>query len=344
MNAHSITLEVTGQRITGWAGGRIGWDLNQFCGDFSLASRGNAQELPKAVPLGAKCKVALHSPQGEQTALVGMIDSISHEVAAQEVRTVVAGRSASADLVDCAAPLQAWQNQSALQIAHALTSSFGLQVADKAGLSEPFAHFATRPGESVAQALVRLARLGGAWVGDVAPAGHLRFFIPGKGRAPYQLSLQKHLISTSATTNRAPRFGQVQVLGETPGGNTIEALAMDAGSQKMRRHVLLAEEPCLPAALQARANWERGVRLASSTSATIDMQRWDALARLLPVGGLVRLKASQGGLNGDALVQGVRVFLSEEGPKLSIYLTHPAAYQAKPNPSALARPFLIRST
>ena len=69
--------------------------------------------------------------------------------------------------------LQAWQNQTALQIAHALCEPYGIKVADEAdlsevdlsevdlsevGLSEVFDNFASQPGETVAKALVRLAR------------------------------------------------------------------------------------------------------------------------------------------------------------------------------------------
>ena len=75
----------------------------------------------------------------------------------------VSGRSISADLVDCTAPLQAWQKQTAPQIAHALCEPYGIKVADEADLSEVdlsevFDDFASQPGETVAKALVRLAR------------------------------------------------------------------------------------------------------------------------------------------------------------------------------------------
>ena len=56
----------------------------------------------------------------------------------------VSGRSTSADLVDCTAPLQAWQNQTALQIAHALCEPYGIKVADEADLSEVFDDFASQ--------------------------------------------------------------------------------------------------------------------------------------------------------------------------------------------------------
>ena len=48
----------------------------------------------------------------------------------------VSGRSASADLVDCADPLQAWQKQTAPQIDRALCEPYGIKVADEADLSE----------------------------------------------------------------------------------------------------------------------------------------------------------------------------------------------------------------
>ena len=61
----------------------------------------------------------------------------------------VSGRSTSADLVDCTAPLQAWQKQTAPQIARALCEPYGIKVADEmdlseVGLSEVFDNFASQ--------------------------------------------------------------------------------------------------------------------------------------------------------------------------------------------------------
>ena len=142
----------------------------------------------------------------------------------------VSGRSASADLVGCAAPLQAWQNQTALQIAHALCEPYGIKVADEVGLSGVFDDFASQPGETVAKALLRLARLRGVWIGDAAPDGTLRFFDPGKKRAPYQLDLGEHLVRVRAYEDRAQRFGRVQVLlGESAKGAPKSGWLLAAG-------------------------------------------------------------------------------------------------------------------
>ena len=146
----------------------------------------------------------------------------------------VSGRSTSADLVDCTAPLQAWQKQTAPQIARALCEPYGIKVADEAdlsevGLSEVFDNFASQPGETVAKVLVRLARLRGVWIGDAAPGGALRFFNPGRKHAPYQLDLGEHLVRVRAYEDRAQRFGVVQLLGESAKG----ALALASAEIKV---------------------------------------------------------------------------------------------------------------
>ena len=48
-----------------------------------------------------------------------------------------------------------------LQSASALCEPYGIKVADEVGLSEVFDNFASQPGETVAKALLRLARLRG---------------------------------------------------------------------------------------------------------------------------------------------------------------------------------------
>ena len=146
---------------------------------------------------------------------------------------------------------------------------------------------ASQPAKMVAKALLRLARLRGVWIGDAAPDGTLRCFFPGKKHAPYQLDLGEHLVRVRAYEDRAQRFGVVQLLGETPTGEALKAEAEDGGGGRKRQHIFLSEEPALPNAMQARANWERGLKLADSTGALLEIHRWDILPSLLPTGSTV---------------------------------------------------------
>ncbi len=206
-----MILRVGGQQIADWRAGSVGWQVNALCGVFSLERHAFAGDLPPAVQLGAACRVLLRSPAGEQTALCGVIDDIGFKVVAGEVRTGVQGRSQSADLIDCATPLAAWQNQTALQIAKALCAPYGVQVADEAGRAEPFAQFATQPGETAAQACARLATSRGVWLGDAAPLGGLRFFVPGAARTPYRLAADVHVAAITTHTSREKHFAATQV-------------------------------------------------------------------------------------------------------------------------------------
>ena len=126
----------------------------------------------------------------------------------------------------------AWQNQTTLQTARALCEPYGIKVVDEVGLSEVFDNFASQPGETVAKALVRLARLRGVWIGDTAPDGTLRFFDPGKKRVPYQLDLGEHLVRVRAYEDRAKRFGVVQMLGKSAKGTP----ALATGEVKVSAH------------------------------------------------------------------------------------------------------------
>ena len=128
-----------------------------------------------------------------------------------------------------------------------------------------------------------------------------------------------------AYEDRAKRFSVVQVLGETPAGEVLKAEAEDGGGGRKPQHIFLSEEPALPNAMQARANWERGLKLAGSAAALLEIKRWDILASLLPAGGLVRVNAAKVGMQGMALLQGVDIYLDENGPRLRLDLTHPVA-------------------
>ena len=105
-----------------------------------------------------------------------MIDSISHEITGDMVQI--------RDSFGAIPPVQAWQNQTALQTASALCDPFGIKVADEAGLTEVFDNFSSQPCETVAKVLVRLARLRGVWIGDDSPEALCVFLTMAKSLCP----------------------------------------------------------------------------------------------------------------------------------------------------------------
>ena len=121
----------------------------------------------------------------------------------------------------------------------------------------------------------------------------------------------------------------VQVLGETPAGEVLKAEAEDGGGGRKRQHIFLSEEPALPNAMQARANWERGLKLADSTGALLEIHRWDILPSLLPVGGLVRVNAAKVGVQGMALLRVGGHLFRRERPALAPRSNPPSSLHAR---------------
>ena len=338
-----VTLKVGGQLFEGWTTVNVAKGIRNPAGGFSLsyAERADADGAPLAIRTGEACEVLI----GGETVITGWIDAASPEFDARSRKLKVEGRDRSADLVDCAALNSpgSWSNRTLIQIATDLVAPFGLTVASRADMGEAFRRFSLQQGETVWDALERLARFRGFLVVPTT-AGQIEFITPGARRAGFTLR-QTDMLSASAEHDVRDRFSLYVVKGQSSGDDETNGRAAagpkaevnDPAIKRYRPTLIVAEEQATLASLRARAGWEASVRTAAGRRMQITVQGWrDPSGALWTADLVVPIEAPWLGVMGDMLVADVEFDLSDNGSTTRLTLSPPDVYRPEPSSEVAA--------
>ena len=135
-----VTLQIGGQNFTGWQDVRITRGIEVFPGHavLRLTERLPGQPGLLSIDPGATCQVMV----GQDLVITGYVDTYEGQVSMQEHQVSITVRSATEDLVDCAAGVTSGQESSArmtfhaaniLQLATDLCAPFGITVTEPDG-------------------------------------------------------------------------------------------------------------------------------------------------------------------------------------------------------------------
>ncbi|WP_439471347.1 phage baseplate assembly protein [Brevundimonas sp.] len=336
-----VTLKVGGMLFEGWTTVNVSKGLRFPAGSFSLsyAERPSADGAPLKIRTGEACEVLI----GGELVITGWIDTATPEFDAESRRLTVTGRDRTADLVDCAALNSpgSWANRTLLQIASDLVQPFGLTVVARTDVGAAFRRFSLQQGETVWDALERMARFRGFLVVST-PAGQIEFITPGRRRAGFTLR-QSDMLSASAEHDVGDRFSLYVVKGQSSGDDESNGRAAagpkaevtDPAIKRYRPTLILAEEQATLASLQARAGWEANVRAAAGRRVVAEVQGWRDPDGALWSGDLiVPTDAPWLGIDGDILIADVSFELGESGSTTSLTLSPPDAYRPEPSTEA----------
>lgn len=297
--AERVTLKIAGQVFDGWTSINLRAAMMDLCWGFELGlvDKAPGQTDRSLISDGAACEVWVSG----ELFLTGYIDEVDEQLDDRTHDIRVTGRTKTGDLVDCSAIAKSWKNQTLATIAADLIKPFGIDLVVETAVGDRFASFATEPGETVAAALMRAARLRGVMLGTDA-SGALRIFTPATGAAKLTYVLGRDMKIVRRTTSGAERFSDYIVKGQHSGAFGMsaqdaalsKATASDAGVKRHRPLIVVADDQVTLSALKARAAYEATVRLGRSQGATFDVVGWrDAGGKLLTPNQLVRIVASR---------------------------------------------------
>ena len=96
---HELTLIVGGKKFGGWLDVRVTRGIERAAGDFEIkcSQRWPGQDERFEIPEGSTCEIRI----GDDKVLTGYVDVVAHERDATSAALTIAGRSKTADLVDC---------------------------------------------------------------------------------------------------------------------------------------------------------------------------------------------------------------------------------------------------
>ncbi|WP_303674775.1 phage baseplate assembly protein [Vampirovibrio chlorellavorus] len=338
---NDVFLIVNGQKYGGWKEVSITLSMETLSGKFELGltERWPGQNVSRTINLMDSCEVRI----GGDTVITGYVDDISHSYDAQSHSFRVSGRDKAGDLVDCSAiqePGQ-WRNQRLEQIARDLVAPFeNIAIKVEVGTGEPFKTFALEQGESVVEAIERMAKLRGLLVISDG-AGNLLITRASQSQAQTALVSGQNILKAEGRFSSKDRFSQVTVKGQTEGSDEIKpdvntkanAQAVDTEVKRHRPLMMLAEGQANTQTCQKRVDWEIATRKAKGFDLTYTVAGWRQLAGgpLWRVNERVRVKDSVLKVDEILLVSGLNFRLDNQGGRISeIKLARPDSFNPEP--------------
>lgn len=344
MADNRVTLSIGGLRYDGWTGVSIERAIDQLAGSFSLDLTTRWTGQPRRIEIATGSSAVLEI--GGEPVVNGWIDEFAPRGDAQAMTYQVTGRDRTADLVDCSAvhPRGSWTAAALATIVRELITPFGLS-ADVQDNGSPIRKFALQQGETVFEAIERLARFRGLLLRSDA-RGNLVLAPLASGRAAGELVWGRNLLAFSAYHGSADRYSRVIVKGQAAGddrasGKAVAAVKGEASDPAVRRHrplIVVAEDQGSIAELERRAQWEVSVRAARAQTATATVQGWRGEHGVLwQPGDRVTVSAPFAQVAGELVVSRAQFILAEErGTVTDLTLAYPAAYTPQPVSAAAA--------
>ena len=367
-----FSLTAGGVTYTGFPDGLVSRGLDRCASHFELTVPERFLAGPTPLPLAQYTPVVIRS--AGTLMLTGYIDQYDVSFGLSEHTSKIAGRSKTAQLVDCTPDIQSGQYQgyTMAAIAQSVCAIFGITCKVQTDLANvALADSTLERGETAFTFLDRLATLCGVLLCD-DETGALVLTMAGATRATGRLvqGVDGGIVAARLTMDGERRFSTYILKGQsgikvaagasnwdaldgggdddsdtsdqtTPQTAEVEtqqrAVANDPGVPLYRPKVIIAEAQLDQAQLQIRANWQRSYAYGQSLKATATVNGWrQPDGTLWQVNQLVPVTSPFLGADEDLLELGVDWrFSMNDGPTTEI--TVGPVEGAIPSPSLLKR-------
>lgn len=279
-----VSLNVNGREWAGWTSVSVSAGIERIARDFSVEltrrwpGDGNTDSLRIGVRNGDSVTVMI---DGEPV-ITGYVEATPVRYDAQSVSMGIAGRSLTADLIDCAAPPTQFDGRSMYQVASALAQPFGLTVLNAGAPTAPMIGLQVDHGETVVEVINKMLGMQQALVYD-NEYGQLVIGKPGESLAATALVYGENIISCSTEKSIRERFSAYDVTGQRPGNNndfgraTIAAIrsqTIDGGISRYRPMVIRQTGTSTTQTCKDRAEFEMRQRAARTDETTYTVHGW----------------------------------------------------------------------
>lgn len=334
MPGETVALEIGGVRWLGWEEVTITRAVDAVSGAFTLRLSDRWTHDARALPIapGMACTITA----GADALIRGWVDSVNPSFAAGAHSISVAGRDASADMVDCAAlhhPGE-WKNISVARLAAILAAPFGVQVRCEGNEGAPIPVHRVEPGETAWECLERALRQR-ELMAMPGGRGNIVLVSIGSGRAVTALVQGQNVLEASASFDGKDRYSEYRVLAQNRGSDAahgdaaaaVAATATDPVPGRYRPHVITGEAPKDAATARRRAEWEASVRAGRSASVDVTVQGWrQGDGTLWPLNAMCRVQLPWLRMERDLMIGKVVHRLGSGGTTTALTLRSPAAF------------------
>lgn len=347
LGQHTVTLEAGGRSLSAWSSITISRSLESAASSFQLAA---FQARPGQVVVQPQSAGVVRLDG--LPILTGYADDVDVSGTVGGSSVVVTGRSRTCDLVDCSLPLTSprrWTAATVETIAAALAAEYGVSVVPEVASGLPLARFAVQDGETVHDAIDRLASLRSLLVTD-DEFGNLVLTRASSLRHAGTLAEGVNLSSWTVSHKGSQRFSQYAVKTQRRGSVTVPAalaasvvgLATD-DAPRTRLLVIDGQGHLDPAGAQERARYEMLARYGRSLTVTCSVPGWrDAAGDVWRPNRLVRIRIPSSLLDADLLVSAVTLTQGPDGTRADLTLQPPEAFSlytpSTPGPRGVRAP------
>lgn len=352
-----VELRVRGRVFGGWTRFRVTRGLDRAAADFDLqvAERWPGRDAPWPIEPFDEVELAL----GGDPVLTGYVDVVGPAIGPAQREVRVAGRSRTADLVDCmpeGVGGTEFRGSTLPAIARALARPFGIEVVEEADGGPPFGVGAVDREDTAWEAIERLCRMRGLLACD-DERGRLVLTRAGRRRAAGALEQGVNVEAAAAELNVSRRYSRYVVLAQralaaavAPDGDgdatdldpseragageevAVQATADDPGVPRHRPRVFRAEAEADVAEARQRAVWAAATARGRALRARLRVAGWrQADGRLWRINELVHVRAPWLRLDREMLIVTVTHTLDHDGGRATeLVVTPPEAMLPEP--------------
>jgi prophage tail gpP-like protein len=346
---HELSLIVDGKRFGGWLEARVSRGIERAAADFDIKASQRWPGLDERfeIPEGVTCEVWI---SGDKV-LTGYVDAVKQGRDANNATLSIAGRSKTADLVDCSPDFDAVElaGLDLAAVARREAQPFGIEV-DAQDTGPTFAVAAKHHGESVWKMIERLARQRQILVMDDAE-GRLVLTRLAKERASDELVHPSDgLLKIETNRDSSKRFSIYKVKAQAGGGRWagvggtdgssgdiasslahVEGAAIDAGVKRYRPKTILSEGAAKKEGAMARADWEARRNIGQALKLTATRVGWRQNdGTLWTPNLLVRCKVPSMNLDAELALAEVHYKKGADGTTCELELAPPEAFTPEP--------------
>ncbi|MBF0325981.1 MAG: hypothetical protein HQL42_13045 [Alphaproteobacteria bacterium] len=335
-----------GMELSIWQAVEITRGLDQCASSFSVSvGRGRLQESGmSSLPIQAGDGVTVLI--GNDPVVNGWVEKVTRSRTAEAHGINIQGRSITGDLVECSAmnkPGQ-WTGARFDRILKDLVEPFAMPVVvDPAAASSIVPNFEIEQGDTVFEAVEKLARFRGLVVHD-SPSGAVKIIHPGRvvvddvlrhrDGPDGQPDPTNNVLESEFSDDMTKRFSLVTVKGQGGGGKSKVGpmgQAQDHAVARYRPLIVKAESEASAGYCRDRANWEVARRAGKSRHLTHAVKGWRrADGQLWDIDLVVQVEDHNAEIWTKMLVIGVKYSLDKNGQRALLTLEPPEAWLPQP--------------
>jgi len=339
---NELIIKTAGKKFSGWEEVTISKSMDDLAHSFdiTLTDKWNANDEPIYFHVGLGVQIFID----DEKIITGYIDDISREYSDSSRRINIAGRSKTADLVDCSAIYQKgqWRGQTLSKIAKDLCQPLDISTSVASGIdvSSSLRRFSIEDGETIFDCISRAAKMAGVLLlTDVN--GNLYFDRVSSTRIKTVLENGINILNGSKTSSMSDRYTDYTIKTQLAGDDTTYAAATsktktasDSGfvGARYRPLIITAENESSGNELQKRIDWEKNIRAGKSHRVSYTVQGWKHSTGTWAPNTLVRVKDPDFELDDELLIKSVQLTKNSQGTLASLELTFPQAYSVEPLP------------